>query len=344
VLDPYWNKGDYLPRTDLGGAEAFREGIRAVHAAGGRVIVYVEAFIVFLLSNIAKEKGLDWCAYKADGTPADDYPYNYTLLYDHPEWQDHIAGVCADLVRDYDLDGIFYDSTGWQWHRRFFDRDGRLHTSQQSSLGLLTLLDKTRRAIRAVKPDAVILGESGSGPMLWKLDGGLTNDLGWANQGFVKSLVSAPARYAFKESNLFAGGVSFGELYQCYAAGVNLALCDCWNDMTGGLPDRAPADEIRELVELRLRLKDALIDGDLVTEPDTGSIYVPSYLFRGSEHTVLNLCNTLGESFSAAPALGAAYAGSVWTEARTGQTVTADGEGRLLLTLPKKSLAVLVQA
>lgn len=32
---PYFNKGDYWPRTDLGGEQAFIEGIRGVHRDGG---------------------------------------------------------------------------------------------------------------------------------------------------------------------------------------------------------------------------------------------------------------------------------------------------------------------
>ena len=49
---PYWNKGDYLPRQDLGGEAAFIEGIRGVHSAGGRVILYVEPFILFDRSQV----------------------------------------------------------------------------------------------------------------------------------------------------------------------------------------------------------------------------------------------------------------------------------------------------
>lgn len=36
----YWQaKGDYIQRADLGGEAAFKEGLAAAHAQGGRVIV-----------------------------------------------------------------------------------------------------------------------------------------------------------------------------------------------------------------------------------------------------------------------------------------------------------------
>jgi hypothetical protein len=41
----YWmNKGDYIPRSDMGGPAALKEGITALHARGGRVILYVGHF------------------------------------------------------------------------------------------------------------------------------------------------------------------------------------------------------------------------------------------------------------------------------------------------------------
>jgi hypothetical protein len=54
LFPPYFNKGDYFPRDDLGGEAAFKEGIAKVHERGGRVILYVEPFIIWLDSHVAR--------------------------------------------------------------------------------------------------------------------------------------------------------------------------------------------------------------------------------------------------------------------------------------------------
>ena len=76
----YWNKGDYLPRRDMGGEPALREGIRCVHEQGGRVILYVEPFVTFYYSRIGKEKGQLWGGRDAQGNFFKDYPQNYSMV------------------------------------------------------------------------------------------------------------------------------------------------------------------------------------------------------------------------------------------------------------------------
>ncbi len=56
----YENKGDYEIRTDLGGGAAFKKGVDVVHAKGGHVIVYLEAFIVTRTSNVGRRWGARW--------------------------------------------------------------------------------------------------------------------------------------------------------------------------------------------------------------------------------------------------------------------------------------------
>jgi len=255
--------------------------------------------------------------------------------------------MCAHLVRDYGIDGIFYDSMGWQWNRRMYDKDGRRHTCDENSLGLLELIRKTRAAISAVNPEAVIMSESGSGPLLWHLDGGLTCDLCWPNTGYIKHVVSAPTRYAFPQSNLFSCGVDFNDLYQYFAAGINLALSShSINSMSGhfeGITVEKRMETIRQLVEIRKNYADALIDGQLVCEPRTGSVYVPSYLFLGKEHTILNICSTLDCGFDAQLDLGIEYANSKWCDCRTGCRYEANAKGELAVHMKKKELAVLLK-
>jgi len=344
---PYWNKGDYLPRTVMGGEEAFIEGIKAVHERGGKVIVYVEPFILGVFTKTGRKHGPDWCGYHKDRKLVEAYEAYYTMLFENPDWQDYLAEMCAHLVRDYGIDGIFYDSMGWQWNRRMYDKDGRRHTCDENSLGLLELIRKTRAAISAVNPEAVIMSESGSGPLLWHLDGGLTCDLCWPNTGYIKHVVSAPTRYAFPQSNLFSCGVDFNDLYQYFAAGINLALSShSINSMSGhfeGITVEKRMETIRQLVEIRKNYADALIDGQLVCEPRTGSVYVPSYLFLGKEHTILNICSTLDCGFDAQLDLGIEYANSKWCDCRTGCRYEANAKGELAVHMKKKELAVLLK-
>lgn len=57
----YWmNKGDYIPRLDMGGDAALKDGISALHAQGGRVILYVEGFIINKDSNVGTTYGAQW--------------------------------------------------------------------------------------------------------------------------------------------------------------------------------------------------------------------------------------------------------------------------------------------
>ena len=52
---PYFNKGDYIPRADLGGEDALKDGISQIHSRyGGKVVLYVEPFIIFYDSYVAR--------------------------------------------------------------------------------------------------------------------------------------------------------------------------------------------------------------------------------------------------------------------------------------------------
>ena len=113
-LPPYYNKGDYVLRSDLGGESAFIDGVRAVHDAGGRIILYVEPFIIFHHSEIGRAKGEAWAGRWPDGRPHVHYPDNWTMVAPFRPWQDYIISVCERLVCLCGADGIFLDSYAWQ--------------------------------------------------------------------------------------------------------------------------------------------------------------------------------------------------------------------------------------
>ena len=109
----YWNKGDYKPREDLGGAAALKEGVRKLHEQGGRVIFYIEWFIAYRYSEIGKIYGEHWAARHHTGEPHSHYKQNFTLP-GGGAWRAHIIAVAVRLVREFDIDGIYLDSMGWQ--------------------------------------------------------------------------------------------------------------------------------------------------------------------------------------------------------------------------------------
>jgi hypothetical protein len=82
----YSNKGDYIPRSDLGGPAAFKEGIRAVHQRGGRVIAFVQPFIILFSSSIGKEKGAEWAGRNEAGELYSHYRNYYSMVPSFVPW------------------------------------------------------------------------------------------------------------------------------------------------------------------------------------------------------------------------------------------------------------------
>ncbi|HOU10343.1 MAG TPA: DUF6259 domain-containing protein [Clostridiales bacterium] len=154
-----WN----IVRADLGGAEALKTGIEKVHALGKRVTLYVEGLIVPGESELFTEKpeARDWLIANPDGT--NDGPYtgqNFAHMCCGSEgWQDHLAAMCARLMRETGADGIRLDSFSFYFwpcynpahkHRSPFDCNAWMQT----------LLSKVASAVRAVNPDALLATEA----------------------------------------------------------------------------------------------------------------------------------------------------------------------------------------
>ena len=68
------NRGDYFfAAQNLGDFEGARQGIEAVHRAGGHIIYYVEGLIMWKRSRIGRTYGKDWAPMNADGTYTEHY-------------------------------------------------------------------------------------------------------------------------------------------------------------------------------------------------------------------------------------------------------------------------------
>ena len=128
--------------------------------------MYVEPFIVYRHSEIGRAKGDAWAGRWPGGALHMHYAEadSPTMVAAFGAWQEYITSVCERLVCLCGVDGIFLDSYGWQMNWPMETKEERrLYTPNEHVQGVLQLTGRVRNAIRRIKPDAVVLGETASG-------------------------------------------------------------------------------------------------------------------------------------------------------------------------------------
>jgi Domain of unknown function (DUF6259) len=346
----YWNKGDYVPRGDLGGKDALIEGIVAIHAQGGRVIAYLEPFIIYKYSEIASGKAAKWTGMQ-DGAPFSPYIDNDTMVAPFLPWQEEVVGIAQRLVKDYGIDGIFLDSWAWQMNQRLsVAKEGIIYSPAQWNEGVLTLTEKVRTAIRSIKADAVVLGETTAGPIAFTWDGGLAADFfnrvkkdpdfPWNEFREMNEnrLLASPVRYGFPEVLFFSNGHDLNELHQVYAAGHSLALCSHWCDAS--MHDDAL--HIKQLLDVRRELRDAMVYGKQVYQPRTSEPSVAAYYFRGNRKEVITIVNTDEADHDISLEMMASERDSMWRDRLNGPFYWASGT-TMSVSMPRASVRVLAR-
>ena len=181
----YWmNKGDYIPRSDMGGAAAFKEGISALHARGGRVILYVEGFIISQESHVGTTHGAQWSIIGPKGPPEQPYPGTWKPCPGAEGWLAHVEGV-ARRIGGYGADGIFFDSEGFQkdWKCLSRKHGHRPGDPEVFNNGCVQLLRRARAALREGNPEAILLIE---GPTLLRLFKHVDGSLDWGIDTLVR--------------------------------------------------------------------------------------------------------------------------------------------------------------
>ena len=329
----YVNKGDYTPRLDLGGACDLIKGIDAVHARGGRVLLYLEPFTVYKNSIVGRSQGSSGplCAgqdvnRKFWGLEISDriypnYPDAYEMVSCCPEWHEYMVETAVRLVRDYHADGVFLDSYAWQMNRWMQDKNGNIYPAQAYAMGVLTLAADMRAAIQQFNPDAVVIGECTAGPIARYWDGGLNADLGFGNIWLyppdseninqVQRLTASPVRYGIPEVRMFGNGWTLNGLHQFFAAGHGLALC---SNFEGGGFMFDNAAHIKQLVEIRTNFRDALIHGQQINQPSTDNPFVIAYQYQGSVNRILTIVNLSDTNIEANISLDTPDPGGTWRD------------------------------
>jgi hypothetical protein len=219
--------------------------------------------------------------------------------------------------------------------------EGRLYTPSEHVQGVLQLTDRVRNAIRRFKPDAVVLGETASGPIGRHWDGGLSAEFAWdwTRAASRARLLGSPIRYALPEVTFFSNGRDLPELHQVFAAGHGLALSSFWPGSF--MYDRR--DHIKRLVEIRQHYKNALIYGAQEYQPETGDGAVVAYFYRGADHRIMTVVNTSREPLTTNIRLRQTETDAIWEDLLdAGMTlVTAgmllkDGPGVQFAILPPR--------
>jgi hypothetical protein len=338
----YFNKGDYLPRWP---EEDFKSAIRKVQGKGGRVILYVEPFIINTDSDVARVwdqawakhdvggrpklqgehwagrfpnapplnliSGLDKGGRPEGGQPWNIYPYCYTMVPDLREWQDHLISIVKRLTHDYNADGIMLDSYGWQMNLPMATDAHGVVTERwpfRWNAGVLKLMDLV---LAEMGPDKVLLVETPSGPAGRHCHGGFSADFNRIlHRGGGLSnqtrIVGSPIRYGMPWIRYFSNGWNLNELNQIYAAGHGLALSGTH------LPEETRY--IANLVTVRTKFADTLIRGRQTYQPETGRSDVVAYYYTGGSDRIITVVNTSEHDFAGELQLRQQAFDSTWSD------------------------------
>lgn len=235
----YTNKGDYAISEALGGSAAFRTGIEAVHAAGGKVVLYLEPYIIHRESTVGRRYGAAWAMMNPDGTyrkyfNRDDY---YILFPGTGSgWVDYLADLCERLARDWRIDGVHLDSYGTQWDQPDFhpSRPGARNPDVFNA-GAVRLVREVRERMRRHVPHAVVLLEGAENePLLDICDGAQIESL---------AVFRRKPWHALSRYNIYIADFDLRAMKEILDAGCHLALCDYW---FRDVPSEKTLDRLRQ--------------------------------------------------------------------------------------------------
>ncbi|MCB9687698.1 MAG: hypothetical protein H6738_10465 [Alphaproteobacteria bacterium] len=213
-----WNKGDYVPRQDLGGADALREGIAAIQAKGGRVLSYLELFTVAKVSTIGKKRGADWALVTREHREDGLYPDAHKLCPTAPGLDEYMVSTARRIVGELGFDGLHLDSYGYQRGWKCVADHG--HPKGEGSVfdqGAVELARRVGEAIRAEKSDAVLMCE---GPMIPNLYRHVSASQDWSVGELLTRWVWDQAGF----TQVFTAHWSLDDIHQILALGHKLSL------------------------------------------------------------------------------------------------------------------------
>lgn len=176
----FLNRGDYFFAADnLGGLDAERRGISALHRQNGHLLYYVEGLIVWKRSRIGRTWAKDWAIMNEDGTYSESYRGFYDMCPAVPAWQEWFGKTAAAILRSTGVDGFFIDSlTATNNHRCFNPAHHHPHPDVWT-WGVRQFLRRVRQEVDAVNPEAVLFTEGEADLAREFTDGFITHSAFW---------------------------------------------------------------------------------------------------------------------------------------------------------------------
>jgi hypothetical protein len=225
----YHGKGDYIARQDLGGPEGLKQGIAALKAAGGKIILYIDGFMIGQNSKIAEEHGREWAIKDEHGPIDHPYPTAYMLCPACKPWVEYITGVVERMVGEHGASGVYIDSIGIQKGYTCMDASHGHPVNDHKVFdhGCADMLRSMRSAIRAKDPESVLICE---GPKLEALFEVVDGTLDWG----LNRLVGRPMWDAVGETDIHTAGFSLDDMHQILALGSKVVLAEIWNQRPAG--------------------------------------------------------------------------------------------------------------
>lgn len=150
--------GEYDYEQRWGGAEALRAEVRRYQQAGSRLVFYVQGYLAWKHSQVAREHHAQWGAMWPDGSWNEDYTdeqantNNWGMCPRAPGWQDYLVTVCERLVRDTGADGVYLDSLN---NAQFCTNPAHTH-EREPAPGLTRLLIRAREVIVRNNPEGIL--------------------------------------------------------------------------------------------------------------------------------------------------------------------------------------------
>jgi hypothetical protein len=172
---------EYIPIPDLGGVQAFVDAVNKTRSLGIGVSVYINGRLGCVGTDTYKKYGKKWAVLgKTPGLGVNTCDFfelheNWNAEWGKSqvgegwfsvmcpsvkEWQDHIVSQTTRVIKDYSVDGIFFDQPGSYYAELCYNKNhGHKNPAAAWGPGYLEIFRRIREETRRINPDSFLYTE-----------------------------------------------------------------------------------------------------------------------------------------------------------------------------------------